>query len=584
MTSTRWSAFLGLALLLTLAAPASAKRQRADLIVKSVEAPASATAGSGFAAAVVVKNKGKRKAGRSKVAFTLSATAGAGPGGVALGDRSVPKLKPGKKSRRASDLTVPAATKPGAYFLIACADGRRKVKEKSDGNNCKASRRKLIVTAAAAPAKLALTPAARTFAPVVAAQRSAPVTFTATNTGGTTTGTIGAQVSGAGFIVGSNGCTGTTLAPGASCTVAVIFGPPAVRSYSGTLAVTAPGTTASAALAGTGAAPGAAPGPAKLTIVGASFVPTEVGTTSAPATFTVTNSGGLPTGTLETELDSGPFRGVPAADECTGTSLAAGASCTFAMVFEPAVRGAAAGSISVTASPGGTVTEPVSGTGLAPASLSVSPSPGFDFGEAVLGSATPPSKTFTVTNGGDVPAAGLAAALSGGNAADFAITGGTCPAGGQLAGGASCTVEAEFDPQAAGLKQTALQVSGTPGGSASTTLSGQGVTPAALGFDMLVVNFGSVPFSSSSTRTLTLRNTGGASTSAISLEITGTNANRFAIEPTGNTCSGQTLAGGATCTFTIRFTPTNVGAKTAFVTASATQGGAGSARLDGTGT
>ena len=103
------------------------------------------------------------------------------------------------------------------------------------------------------------------------------------------------------------------------------------------------------------------------------------------------------------------------------------------------------------------------------------------------------------------------------------------------------------------------------------------MTPAALGFDTLVVNFGSVPFSSSSTRTLTLRNTGGASTSAISLEITGTNANRFAIEPTGNTCSGQTLAGGATCTFTIRFTPTNVGAKTAFVTASATPGGAAAA-------
>ncbi|MET0818142.1 MAG: choice-of-anchor D domain-containing protein, partial [Solirubrobacteraceae bacterium] len=191
---------------------------------------------------------------------------------------------------------------------------------------------------------------------------------------------------------------------------------------------------------------------------------------------------------------------------------------------------------------------------------------------------------FTVANDGDVPAADLASALSGGNAGDFAIAGGTCPAGGQLAGGASCTVVAEFDPQAAGSKQTTLEVSGTPGGSASTTLSGRGVAAAALGFDSLVVDFGNVAFNSSSTRTLTLRNTGGSSTSAISLAITGTNASRFAIEPTGDTCSGQTLASGATCTFTIRFTPLNMGAKTAFVTASAAQGGAGSARLDGNGT
>ena len=200
----------------------------------------------------------------------------------------------------------------------------------------------------------------------------------------------------------------------------------------------------------------------------------------------------------------------------------------------------------------------------------------------MLGSATPPSTTFTVTNGGDVPAAGLAAALSGGNAADFAITGGTCPAGGQLAGGASCTVVAEFDPQAAGLKQTALQVSGTPGGSASTTLSGRGVTPAALGFDPLVVNFGSVAFNSSSTQTLTLRNTGGSSTSAIALEITGENANRFAIEPTGDTCSGQMWR-------PERRAPSRsasrrrTSARRRRSRRHATQGGAAAARLDGTG-
>ena len=85
---------------------------------------------------------------------------------------------------------------------------------------------------------------------------------------------------------------------------------------------------------------------------------------------------------------------------------------------------------------------------------------------------------------------------------------------------------------------------------------------------MLVVNFGGVPFNSSTTRTLTLRNTGGSTSSAISLALSGTNANRFEILAAGDSCTGQTMAGGATCAFTVRFTPVNLGAKTAFVTAS----------------
>ena len=60
--------------------------------------------------------------------------------------------------------------------------------------------------------------------------------------------------------------------------------------------------------------------------------------------------------------------------------------------------------------------------------------------------------------------------------------------------------------------------------------------------------------------------------------------NRFAILTAGNGCSGQILAAGAMCTFTVRFTPVNLGAKTAFVTATPAVGAPGGAGLDGTGT
>ena len=309
---------------------------------------------------------------------------------------------------------------------------------------------------------------------------------------------------------------------------------------------------------------------------GAGFAPTEIGKVSAPIAFTVTNSGGGSSGALVSALDSGAFRSVPAADGCTGTSLAAGASCTFAMVFAPTTRGAAAGSVSLTGAPGGTVIAPVSGTGLAPAGLSISPTT-FAFADALVGS-TSPSQTFTVTNGGDVPTGGLTVS---GSTADLTLTGGSCLGGDALVGGATCTLVARFNPQTAGVKQTSLQISGTPGGSATTTLTGRAL---GLAFDALAVSFGSVPFNGSSTRTLTLRNTGGSSSSVITLALSGDDASRFAILPAGDSCSGQIVASGATCVFTVRFTPLNMGLKTAFVTASAAQGGATGAQLFGTGT
>lgn len=37
-------------------------------------------------------------------------------------------------------MKIPASTQPGAYYVLACADSKGKLKEKSERNNCKASK------------------------------------------------------------------------------------------------------------------------------------------------------------------------------------------------------------------------------------------------------------------------------------------------------------------------------------------------------------------------------------------------------------------------------------------------------------
>ena len=79
--------------------------------------------------------------------------------------------------------------------------------------------------------------------------------------------------------------------------------------------------------------------------------------------------------------------------------------------------------------------------------------------------------------------------------------------------------------------------------------------------------FGDRNVSTTTTQTVTITNapSGGAGDpltfAANAITITGTNANQFA--KTADTCSGQTIAVGGSCTVTVGFTPTSVGNKTA---------------------
>ena len=94
--------------------------------------------------------------------------------------------------------------------------------------------------------------------------------------------------------------------------------------------------------------------------------------------------------------------------------------------------------------------------------------------------------------------------------------------------------------------------------------------------------FGSQPVGKTSTaRTVTLSNTGNAALSITSLAVKGTNASNFAQT---NTC-GRSVAVGAHCTISVKFTPSASGSRTASVSISDNaRGSSQTVSLSGTGT
>jgi len=440
-------------------------------------------------------------------------------------------------------------------------------------------------TSLASP-QLGILPLSQDFNSVVIGSSSS-ISFTISNSGGVPSGVPAAMISGADasqYSIATDNCTAAIPGSG-MCTLVVKFAPTTAGAKAASLTIGAsPGGAAVSTLSGTGIASGA------LSISPASqdFGGVLQGTSSAaPFTFTVTNTGGAPSGTLTTRIL--PLAGTEftvVSDTCLNMVLAAGGTCAVIVRFSPGSAGPKTATLEVSGNPGGTAPASLTGTGLAPAQLSMG-SPSFTFANTVVGGSSA-TQTFTVTNTGGVPAgttAALASTLGGSNPSDFVIANDTCT--GTLGAGASCTVQLTFKPAAAGAKAASLNVSATPGGSAAASLSGTAETPAALTLAAVgsnSVNFGNVTVGSSSTMSYLVTNTGQQTSSALSGTLTGVD---FAVQTgsPGDCNNGTTtLAGGATCNVRVRFTPTSNVARTASLAVSATTGGAPPAlMLTGTG-
>jgi hypothetical protein len=222
-----------------------------DLRITTVSNPPHLTRPGGrFKAAHVTKNAGAARAGASTTRYYLSRDRRRNRGDIRLQGSRVRALKRGQSAKGTATVTVPRTTPPTIYFLLACADDGRKVRESKEANNCRASRGS---TRVARPSALSMSPTSHDYGSVVSGSSSAPSTFTVTNTGGSASAALGTSLGGSDpgqFQLGASTCTGT-LTPGHSCTVAASFSPTSTGPKSATLAVNGAHT----ALSGTGKSP-----------------------------------------------------------------------------------------------------------------------------------------------------------------------------------------------------------------------------------------------------------------------------------------------------------------------------------------
>jgi trimeric autotransporter adhesin len=293
---------------------------------------------------------------------------------------------------------------------------------------------------------------------------------------------------------------------------------------------------------------------------------------SASAGLTVTNTGataGLVPPLTLTGVNAAEFSLQPAAspNPCTPTTmLAAGASCTTGVVFAPVSAGLKTAAVAL----GGVATGGVSlsGNGVAGTATSFSASPNpVAFGNVAVGGSV--TTLVTVTNNGTANAVLPALAVTGTDATQFSVqqvtTGMPCPANVTLAPGGSCRTSVRFAPTSLGAKSATIALGNQP---VALSLSGTGVSSAATFVATPnPLNFGNIPATQTAAATLTVTNTGNASGVVPPLVISGTNAAEFSVTaPAGaaNPCTATTtLAAGAACTASVRFTPASTGAKTA---------------------
>ena len=324
------------------------------------------------------------------------------------------------------------------------------------------------------------------------------------------------------------------------------------------------------------ATPSIAVAPASLT-----FASTYVGSASAVASVTVSNSG-----TANLVLSSLSLSGTNAAEfrvestsTCTGGStLVPGASCRVNLTFRPTSTGAKAANLALAHNAAaGTTLVPVSGTASpAPApSITVSPA-AITFPSTTAGGS---SAVYSVTAANTGTAALIFSAIStsGVNANDFKIEPtSTCSISASIAPGGSCRADLTFKPTVLGaLTASLLLAHNAPSGTSSVALNG---TATAAPTPTIALSASSLSFgpqevgSQSALQTITVTNVGSAALNISALTAGGSHVTDF---PRSGTClSGMTLAAtGGNCTLVFAFAPTAVGMRTSNLTIASNNSG-----------
>lgn len=188
------------------------------------------------------------------------------------------------------------------------------------------------------------------------------------------------------------------------------------------------------------------------------------------ATFELANTGHLALEAVQLQPLPAPF--VLAADQCSGSDLAGGATCT----LEVALAGTAPGLHLATWQPlGGDGPEIGLRADVVAARLHTVPGH-LDFGDVVAGTSSAPQSVTVINSTGATFNTGLPVVVP----APFNRVGGDCPeAGIELAPDHSCELDIVFSPQTAGDHDSDLTVYNVGEGPGGITLAGRGVQGGA---------------------------------------------------------------------------------------------------------
>ena len=427
------------------------------------------------------------------------------------------------------------------------------------------------------------TPSALSFGSVATGTTSAAQTVTVSNP--TSAAAPVSSISATGDFTQANTC-GSSIAANGSCTVSVKFAPTATGTRTGSLTVNAGGVTNTVSLTGTGTAPGPVLNAAPASL---SFARTVVGSTAAAQTVTVTNSG-TASATVSGVAVTGDF-----SQTSNCASIAVGGSCAVTVTFQPTASGTRTGTLTVTSNANNSpTTVTLSGSGIGsttniaagqPASASSVNSPyvaanltdpdpstywesannafpqwaqvdlgqSYSIDQVIL--KLPPSTAW----GARTQTLSLLGSTDGSNFSTIVGSAGynfdpnsnnntvTITFNATTARYVRANITANTGWNAGQLSD--FEVFPAVGGSSTATLS---VAPASLTFASQALN------TTSSAQTVTVNNTGTAT------------ANLSVISATGDfsetTTCGTSIAAGASCTASVRFTPTASGTRTGSLT------------------
>jgi hypothetical protein len=401
-----------------------------------------------------------------------------------------------------------------------------------------------------APA-LALTPSSLSFAPQAVGTTSLVQKVTLKNAGGAALHVTSIMASR--DFAQTNDCPGS-VPPAGSCTLSVTFTPTAtgIRTGAVTIADNAPGNPHKLPLAGTGGIPAVSLTPGSLT-----FTSQVVGTTSPPQPATLKNTGNGPLSITSIAL-SGDF----AQTNSCGSTVNAGASCTFNVTFTPTAAGTHTGAITITDDAAGSPhAVSLTGTGVTGTGPAVTLRPAsLNFVAQAVGTFSPAHlATLKNTGGGTLKITSI------GRSGDF-YEGNKCPS--TLLPGASCTLSVKFTPTSGGTRLGAVTIAdNAPGSPHQLPLSGTGSGTGSIILQLSPsrLSFGSVAVGSvSSPQTVTVTNIGSAPASFLDpfgFATTGTNGRDFHKNPY---LCGTSLGHKASCKVSVFFKPLATGPRTGF--------------------